>query len=173
MNQKPRALPRKAQAKCHRTSVLYIRSHACYLKGDLYVARRRVSRNSPLCCIRHVLYAIDHSCSYARSTAFRPCIPALIRPRKYHTRYRRQLAVWWGGAALSGEYRQWEWFLGNYRTNWLVEERAVGQLLARRFSRGCVASLELHVVAKDSFTAFRPVTILRRAVARLAQLQTS
>ena len=47
------------------------------------VARRKASRNSPLCSICHVL-AIYHSRPYARSTAFRTCIPALIRPRKYH-----------------------------------------------------------------------------------------
>ena len=33
----------------------------------------------------YVLSAIDHSRPYARSTADRPCVPALIRPRKYRT----------------------------------------------------------------------------------------
>ena len=51
------------------------------------VARRRASRNSPLCSICHVLSAIDHSRPYARSTADRPCVPALIRPHKYRTNY--------------------------------------------------------------------------------------
>ena len=50
-----------------------------------HVNHARASRNSPLCSICHVLYAIDHSRSYARSTAFRPYVPALIRPCKYRT----------------------------------------------------------------------------------------
>ena len=85
MNQKPRVPPRKAQPKRHRTSVLY----------DTYVVTLVTSRETcstqeselkftPMFYLPYVLYVIDHSRPYARSTAFRTCIPALIRPRKYH-----------------------------------------------------------------------------------------
>ena len=86
MNQKPQAPPRKAQAKHHRTSVLY----------DTYVVTLVTSRETcstpesepkftPMFYLPYVLYVIDHSRPYARSTTFRTCIPALIRPRKYRT----------------------------------------------------------------------------------------
>ena len=54
-----------------------IRSHVCYLEGD---AAERAEIHP------YVLSAIDHSRPYARSAALRPCVPALIRPRKYRTR---------------------------------------------------------------------------------------